>query len=89
MNAEMVRGSAGHFEANEAFRFRNIGNAAGLKLTLNGRPFPRSATDGEVIKNLIFDRDASSTRSAPARRIPRPSHERDGPESSPRRPSSA
>jgi cytoskeleton protein RodZ len=58
VNAEMVRGERRTFEANEAFRFRNIGNAAGLKLTLNGAAVPPLGDDGEVIKNRIFDRDA-------------------------------
>lgn len=58
VNAEMERGERRTFEANEAFRFRNIGNAAGLKLTLNGTLVPRLGADGEVIKNRVLDRDA-------------------------------
>jgi hypothetical protein len=58
VNAEMVRGEQRTFEANDAFRFRNIGNAAGLKLTLNGALIPPLGDDGEVIKNRVFDRAA-------------------------------
>lgn len=58
VNAEMMRGERRTFEANEAFRFRNIGNAAGLKLTLNGAVVPPLGGDGEVIRNRVFDRDA-------------------------------
>jgi cytoskeleton protein RodZ len=58
VNAEMVRGERRTFEANESFRFRNIGNAAGLKLTLNGATVPPLGADGEVVRNRIFDRDA-------------------------------
>jgi cytoskeleton protein RodZ len=58
VNAEMERGERRTFEANDAFRFRNIGNAAGLKLTLNGSLVPTLGTDGEVIRNRVFDRDA-------------------------------
>ena len=58
VNAEMVRGERRTFEANEAFRFRNIGNAAGLKLTLNGAVVPSLGADGEVIKNRVFDRES-------------------------------
>lgn len=56
VNEEMIRGDRRTFEANEAFRFRNIGNAAGLKLTLNGAVIPPLGADGEVIRNRIFDR---------------------------------
>jgi len=58
VNAEMVRGERRTFEANEAFRFRNIGNAAGLKLILNGASVPPLGADGEVIKNRVLDREA-------------------------------
>ncbi len=58
VNEEMERGQRRTFEANDAFRFRNIGNAAGLKLTLNGAAIPPLGEDGEVIKNRVFDREA-------------------------------
>jgi transcriptional regulator with XRE-family HTH domain len=48
------------FEAKEQFRFTRIGNAAGLKITLNGVPVPPLGEQGEVIKNRIFDRNALS-----------------------------
>jgi cytoskeleton protein RodZ len=55
-NNEMMRGERKEFEAKEQFRFRSIGNAAGLSLTLNGVPVQSLGDEGEVIKNLIFDR---------------------------------
>jgi transcriptional regulator with XRE-family HTH domain len=58
VNVEMVRGERRTFEAADSFRFRNIGNAAGLKLTLNGAVVPPLGDDGEVIRNRVFDRDA-------------------------------
>lgn len=57
INAEMVKGERRTFEADAAFRFRTIGNAAGLKLTLNGAAVPPLGEDGEVVKNRVFDRD--------------------------------
>ncbi|HYC60585.1 MAG TPA: RodZ domain-containing protein [Thermoanaerobaculia bacterium] len=54
----LTRGERHTFEASEAFHFRNIGNAAGLKLTLNGADVPPLGEDGEVIRNRVFDRDA-------------------------------
>ena len=58
VKAELNRGERHMFEASEAFRFRNIGNAAGLKLTLNGADIPPLGEDGDVIRNRVFDRDA-------------------------------
>jgi len=57
LNAELQRGERRSFEANERFRFRTIGNAAGVSLTLNGTPVPSLGEDGEVIKNRVFDRE--------------------------------
>lgn len=58
INAEMTQGERRTFEASDAFRFRTIGNAAGLRLTLNGAVLPALGEDGEVIKNRVFDRKA-------------------------------
>lgn len=49
-------GSRQDFLAKEEFRFTRIGNAAGLRITLNGMPVPPLGEDGEVIKNRVFDR---------------------------------
>jgi transcriptional regulator with XRE-family HTH domain len=57
VNAEMAKGERRTFEAAEAFRFRTIGNAAGLRLTLNGATVPPLGEDGEVVKNRVFDRE--------------------------------
>jgi transcriptional regulator with XRE-family HTH domain len=57
VNAEMTQGERRTFEAADAFRFRTIGNAAGLRLTLNGANVPALGEDGEVVKNRVFDRD--------------------------------
>ncbi|HEX6159338.1 MAG TPA: RodZ domain-containing protein [Thermoanaerobaculia bacterium] len=68
LNAELNRGDRRSFEAKEAFRFRTIGNAAGLKLTFNETEVPALGGDGEVVKNRIFDREALDTlRAAPPR----------------------
>ena len=58
VNEELKTGERRTFEASDVFRFRNIGNAAGLKLTLNGADVPPLGEDGEVIRNRVFDRDA-------------------------------
>jgi len=55
-NNEMSAGERKSFQASEQFRFRTIGNAAGLNLTLNGARVPALGEDGEVVKNRTFDR---------------------------------
>ena len=56
-NNEMIRGDRKEFEAKENFRFRTIGNAAGLNLTINGTQVGALGADGEVVRNRVFDRE--------------------------------
>ncbi len=57
-NKEMMSGEQHAFEAKDRFRFRTVGNAAGLTLRLNDIELPPLGDDGEVIKNRVFDRAA-------------------------------
>ena len=66
LNTEVNAGDKRDFEAADEFKFRTIGNAAGLTLTLNGARVPPLGDDGEVVKNRIFDRAAlAELRSGP------------------------
>lgn len=58
LNAELTAGERRSFEARESFRFKTIGNAAGLRLTFNETSVPALGAAGEVVKNRVFDRDA-------------------------------
>jgi transcriptional regulator with XRE-family HTH domain len=58
VNDEMMKGEHKTFDASQFFRFRAIGNAGGLSLTLNGTRIPTLGRDGEVIRNRVFDRGA-------------------------------
>lgn len=58
LNAELTRGERKNFEAERQFRFRTIGNAAGVTLRLNGIEIPPLGDVGEVVKNRVFDRDS-------------------------------
>ena len=58
LNEEMMQGQRLSFEANERFRFRTIGNAAGVIVKLNDIEVPPLGDEGEVIKNRVFDREA-------------------------------
>jgi transcriptional regulator with XRE-family HTH domain len=49
-------GTRKEFEAKEQFRFARIGNAAGLRITVNGVPVPRLGEEGEVVRDRVFDR---------------------------------
>ena len=64
---ETIQGGARQeFEAAEQFRFRKIGNAGGLTLTINGTAVPPLGGDGDVVRNRIFDRAAlNELRTAP------------------------
>ena len=58
LNEEMNQGARRSFEANQQFRFRTIGNAAGVIVRLNDIEIPPLGDEGEVIKNRVFDRAA-------------------------------
>jgi cytoskeleton protein RodZ len=58
LNTEVTTGDKRDFEAADEFKFRTIGNAAGLTLTINGTRVPPLGDDGEVVKNRVFDRAA-------------------------------
>ncbi|HVS32581.1 MAG TPA: RodZ domain-containing protein [Thermoanaerobaculia bacterium] len=58
LNTELVAGERREFEARERFRFRTIGNAAGVIVTLNSLQVPPLGADGEVVKNRVFNRES-------------------------------
>jgi transcriptional regulator with XRE-family HTH domain len=70
VNSELRTGDERTFEASEAFLFRTVGNAAGLKLTLNGSPVPALGGEGEVIRNRTFDHSALETLRAASGGVP-------------------
>ncbi|HEX7707881.1 MAG TPA: RodZ domain-containing protein [Thermoanaerobaculia bacterium] len=70
VNSELKAGDQRTFEASEAFLFRTVGNAAGLKLTLNGFPVTSLGGEGEVIRNRTFDRAALETLRAASGGVP-------------------
>lgn len=71
LNAELEAGDRRSFDAAEAFRFRTIGNAAGVKLTLNGMPVEPLGADGDVVRNRVFDLETvRQMRAAPSGAAP-------------------
>jgi cytoskeletal protein RodZ len=55
-NDEMHRGDKRTFEAKDHFRFRTIGNAGGVSLTLNDVKVPSLGRAGQVLHDRVFDR---------------------------------
>jgi cytoskeletal protein RodZ len=51
------RGDRKTFEARERFRFKTIGNAAGLEMTLNDVRIPPLGHEGQVLHDRTFDRE--------------------------------
>jgi cytoskeleton protein RodZ len=56
INDELRRGFHRTIEARDGFRFRTIGNAAGIVLTLNDIPVPTLGSDGQVLHDVVLDR---------------------------------
>src|SRR3954468_16160300 len=56
INDEVHRGFHRTIEAKDAFRFKTIGNAGGLTLTLNDLPVPPLGRDGQVLHDVVLDR---------------------------------
>jgi cytoskeletal protein RodZ len=58
INDDLRRGYHRSIEAKDSFRFRTIGNAAGIVLTLNDLPVPALGHDGQVLHDVVLDRAA-------------------------------
>lgn len=58
INDELRRGYHRTLEAKDRFRFRTIGNAAGIVMTLNDKPVPALGRDGQVLHDVVLDRDS-------------------------------
>ncbi|MCU1246265.1 MAG: family transcriptional regulator [Acidobacteria bacterium] len=54
---ELKRGEQKTFDAREEFRFRTIGNAGGVALTLNDTKLPSLGHEGQVVRDRVFDRE--------------------------------
>jgi transcriptional regulator with XRE-family HTH domain len=66
INEELHRGVHRTFEAKDGFRFKTIGNAAGVAMTLNDVPVPSLGHDGQVLHDVIFDRAALQKLQTPS-----------------------
>lgn len=56
-NFDARKGDRKTFEAKERFRFKTIGNAAGVEMTLNDVRIPPLGHEGKVLHDRVFDRD--------------------------------
>ena len=66
INDELHRGYHRSVEAKDSFRFRTIGNAAGITLTLNDLPVPALGHDGQVLHDVVLDRAALQKMQSPS-----------------------
>lgn len=57
-NSQLRRGEQQTFRAREQFRFRSIGNAGGIEVSLNGVALPSMGESGRVIRDRVIDRTA-------------------------------
>jgi len=54
---DAAKGEKKSFEAKDHFRFKTIGNAGGMEMTLNDVHIPPLGRQGQVLHDRIFDRD--------------------------------
>ena len=54
---DAAKGEKKSFEAKDHFRFKTIGNAGGMEMTLNDLHIPPLGREGQVLHDRIFDRD--------------------------------
>lgn len=54
---EMKQGDKRTFDAQNTFRFKTIGNAGGVALTLNDVHIPPLGKEGKVVHDRVFDRE--------------------------------
>lgn len=57
LNDEVKRGERRTWSAGSEFRFRTIGNAGGIELTLNGVRLPDLGPEGKVLRDLVINRE--------------------------------
>jgi len=57
VNERMRRGDQRVVDAKDTFRFRTIGNAGGVTLTLNDVKLPALGRDGQVLHDQVVDRN--------------------------------
>ena len=57
LNDEMSKGDRASYDARERFRFRTIGNAGGVTLTLNDVALAPLGGDGDVVHDKVLDRE--------------------------------
>lgn len=69
-NDEIRKGDRWSYEAKDRFRFRTVGNAAGVRLTLNEMVLPPLGTEGQVVHDYVLDRELLARRRAEAHPTP-------------------
>jgi hypothetical protein len=58
LNGEMHLGERRAFDAADEFRFKTVGNAAAVTVTIDNIQIPPFGKDGQVVHNRVFNRDS-------------------------------
>jgi cytoskeleton protein RodZ len=66
INEKLRAGFHRTVEAKDGFRFKTIGNAAGVTMTLNDVPVPSLGHDGQVLHDVVLDRAALQKLQTPS-----------------------
>ena len=66
INDRLHRGFHRTIEAKDGFRFKTIGNAGGVTMTLNDLPVPSLGRDGQVLHDVVLDRAALQKLQTPS-----------------------
>jgi hypothetical protein len=66
INDQLHRGFHRTVEAKDGFRFKTIGNAGGVVITLNDVPVPSLGQDGDVLHDVVLDRAALQKLQTPS-----------------------
>ncbi len=72
VNDELRKGDHRTFVAQDHFRFKTIGNAAGVRLILNGVEQPPLGPDGRVLHDRIYDRSSLPPVATDGTEVPQP-----------------
>lgn len=58
LNGYMYKGTSKVIQANSNIDFVTVGNAGGLSITLNGKPYPSLGGSGQVVNNIILTKNS-------------------------------
>lgn len=58
LQQKFLAGTTKEIIANQKIEFLTVGNAGGVTITLNGKPYPRLGASGQVKNNIVLDKES-------------------------------